>query len=54
MSNLVTVIDFSSTDLRVLTGYYFKGQVYVLQALQGDILPRNEHGYLVKQPANNH
>ncbi|MFA6829544.1 MAG: hypothetical protein WCR67_02415 [Bacilli bacterium] len=48
MSNLVTVIDFSSTDLRVLTGYYFKGQVYVLQALQGDILPRNEHGYLDK------
>lgn len=49
MSNLVTVIDFSSSGLRVVTGYYFKGTVYALQALEGEPLPVDEKGYLDKK-----
>ena len=46
MSNLVTVIDFSSSGLRVVTGYYFKGTVYALQALEGDPIHVGLDGYL--------
>jgi hypothetical protein len=49
MNNLMTVIDFSANDLRVVTGYYYKGNVYVLQALQGDTLPRDKDGFLEKE-----
>lgn len=44
--DIVTTIDFASSGIRVLTGYYTKGSVYVLQALEGDPLPLDENGYL--------
>ena len=51
MSNLVTVIDFSSSGIRLVAGYYFKGTVYALQALEGDRIPLDGNGYLDKKKA---
>ena len=49
MTNLVTVIDFSSSGLRIVTGYYFKGTVYALQAMEGEPISLDENGYLNKK-----
>lgn len=49
--NVVTVIDFSSSGIRLVTGYHFKGTVYILNALEGDSIPLDENGYLNKKYA---
>lgn len=49
MENLITVIDFSASGLRLVTGYYFKGSVYVLQAMEGEPIHRNLQGFLDKK-----
>lgn len=49
MPETITVIDFASTGIRVVTGYYMKGCVYILNALEGEPLPLDENGYLEKK-----
>lgn len=49
--NIVSVIDFSSSGIRLVTGYHFKGTVYILNALEGDSIPLDENGYLDKKSA---
>ena len=47
--NLVTTIDFSPSGIKLVTGYCFEDKIYVLQALESDILPLDERGYIEKE-----
>ena len=49
--NLVTTIDFSPSGIKLVTGYCFEDKIYVLQALESDILPLDERGYIEKEAA---
>lgn len=51
MSNIITVVEFAKSGIRLVTGYYFKGNVSVLQALEGESLPFDEAGLLKKEEA---
>ena len=49
MANDVTVIDFSSSGIRVVVGYFFEGKCYVLDAMEGEAIPLDIHGFLEKK-----
>ncbi len=53
MNKNVTAIDFSSSGIRVVTGYCFRNKVYVRQALEGLPLKVDEHGQIDIDDASN-
>lgn len=46
MDSIVTTIEFASSGIRLVSGYYFHGKVYVLAALEGDNIPLDADGLM--------
>jgi len=51
MQNLVTVIEFASSGIRLVSGYSFHGKVYVTSSLEGEPLPLDNKGFIDKKEA---
>ncbi len=45
MDKQLTVIEFTPNSIKLLSGYQMKGQIYVLQCLEGEKLPIDENGF---------
>ena len=49
MDKQITVIEFTPCNIKLLSGYQMKDRLYVLQSLEGEILPLNPEGYPKKE-----
>jgi hypothetical protein len=46
MENIITTVEFASSGIRLVSGYYFHGKAYVLNAMEGENLPFDANGLL--------